>query len=736
MRARRRRIIPAPMADMPTSASTSRAPPTWAAWGRDLCAAAVVSLAGVAFYISSASLMFQDALAPHLPVAIGVALLGAAVLTFTATAQVSLPLVSVGPEPSSVPILAGICAGVGAETAGAARLPTAIAALMVTAFAVGAVCWLMGRRGWGDLIRFIPYPVIGGFLAAVGWLLVVGGAGVSVGQALDLPHAGHWFAAHAGGPLAAGLSIGLAIWWTMQRIRRPLALPALILAGGAAVHLGLWGAGLDLAQARAQGWLLPGFERTLPPWPGSPQLLAAVDWGAVLHQAGLIFSAVVVAAIALPLTDSSLEVSWDERADINRDLRVLGRANVIAAGLGGLSGGISISRSVLNHAAGAVSRASGFFQGAVCVLVLLWGGPAVALLPRPLLGGLLIYLGLGMLKTWLVDGRRLARADYGIIVAMVVLTALLGFLPAVCLGVVACCVQLAISSARLSPVRRLVPRSAWPGRVERSAALAEHLDRQGGRLRIVELQGFLFFGSTTRLGERIEALLAAEPLPQRLLFDFRHVHGLDSSAAQALGRLFKQVRGSGVEVAVSGLPADAQSELRRAEAVADGVTVHADIDAAVGAWDEAELARAGLVDAWPLHLFGSAQAAERALPYFETRDLAAGDTLFMQGDRPDAIYLLRSGRLSAHVGQGGREVWVRSIRAGGMVGEMGVFRGLPRSATVRADEDSVVLRLSAEHWVKLQLREPALAARLDRHFLTLMAARIDQLTAQAHELSR
>jgi len=65
-----------------------------------------------------------------------------------------------------------------------------------------------------------------------------------------------------------------------------------------------------------------------------------------------------------------------------------------------------------------------------------------------------------------------------------------------------------------------------------------------------------------------------------------------------------------------------------------------------------------------------------------------------------------------------------------------VFRGLPRSATVRADEDSVVLRLSAEHWGELQLREPALAARLDRHFLTLMAARIDQLTAQAHELSR
>ena len=721
---------------MPTSASTSRAPPAWAAWGRDVCAAAVVSLAGVAFYISSASLMFQGPLAPHLPVAIGVTLLGAAVLAFAATAWISLRLVSVGPEPSSVPILASICAGVASEAQGAALLPTALAALMVAALAIGSVCWLLGRRRWGDFIRFIPYPVVGGFLASVGWLLVVGGAGVTAGQTFDLLHAGRWLAEHADARLAAGLGIGGAIWWTMQHTGRVLALPALILAGGAAVHLGLWAAGLDLAQARAEGWLLAGFERAWPPWPHSPALLAAVDGGAVLQQAGLIFSAVVVSALAQPLSDSSLEVAWEERADINRDLQVLGRANVLAAALGGLSGGISISRSVLNRAAGAASRASGFLQGGVCVGVLLWGGPYVGLLPRPLLGGLLVYLGLVMLKTWLVDARRLARSDYAIIVAMVALTALLGFLPAVCVGVVACCVSFAVTSARLPPVRRLVPRSAWPGRVERSAAQVQHLDRQGARLRIVELQGFLFFGSTTRLGERIEALLRVEPLPQRLLFDFRHVHGLDSSAAQALGRLFKQLHAGGVEVDLSGLSTAAQAELRRAGALADGMPVHADIDAAVGAWDEAELARAGLADAWPLQLFGSPRAAERALPYFETLALEAGAVLFSQGDRPDAIYLLHSGCLSAHVRQDGREVWVRSIRAGGTVGEMGVFRDLPRSATVRADEASVVLRLSAERWAELQQRDPALAARLDRHFLTLMAARIDQLTAQAHELSR
>ncbi len=720
---------------MPHTASTPPAPSVWVALARDLCAAVVVSLVAVSFYISSASLMFQGALAPHLPVAIAAALVGAAVLALFAGARSSLPLASLGPEPSSVPILAAITAGVAAQASGAALLPSAIAALALTGIAIGGACWLMGRRGWGDLIRYIPYPVIGGFLASVGWLLMVGGAGVSTGHSFDLLDAGRWLAAHADLRLVVGLVIGCVIWWAMQRSKHPITLPALILAGGAAIHLGLWLAGLDVAQARERGWLLTSFARTWPLWPGAPQLLAAVDWGVVLQQAGLMFSAVVVAAIAMLLSDSSLEVAWDVRADINRDLKVIGQANLIAASLGGLSGGISISRSVLNRAAGAVGRASGYIKGGLCLVVMVWGGPVIALLPRPLLGGLLVYLGLGMLKSWLIDGWRLARLDYATIVTMVAVTALLGFLPAVCVGVVACCVQFAVASSHLSPVRRLIPRRAWPDRVERTAEQVRHLDRQGGRLFIVELQGFLFFGSTTRLGDEIEKLLRTPPLPERLLFDFQRVHALDSSAAQALARLFKRVRGVGVAVEVSGLKVDAQAELRRAE-VGAGTALHADIDAAVGAWDDAELARAGLVDAWPPDLFGSEQATERTLPYFDTLALAAGETLFTQGDRSDAIYLLRSGRLSAHVRQGGREVWVRSIHAGGTVGEMGLFRGMPRSATVRADEASVVLRLGADRWAELQQRDPALASRLDRHFLTLMAARIDQLTAQAHELSR
>ena len=82
--------------------------PVLARVGRDLTAALIVSLASVSFYVSAASLLFQGPLAPHLPAAIGAALLAAAVLAIFGAARGSLPLASVGPVPSTVSVQAAI----------------------------------------------------------------------------------------------------------------------------------------------------------------------------------------------------------------------------------------------------------------------------------------------------------------------------------------------------------------------------------------------------------------------------------------------------------------------------------------------------------------------------------------------------------------------------------------------------------------------------------------------------
>lgn len=706
---------------------------------RDTVAALVVSLAAVSFYLSAASLLFQGVLAPQLPVAIGAALAGGVVLSLFAAWKGSLPLASAGPEPATVPVLAALCAGIAGQVSGPALLPTVLAGLAISALAVGLAWWLLGARRWGDLIRYIPYPVIGGFLASIGWLMVSGGLGVAAGQGFTFRAAAQWLL-HADGRVAAGLAIGLLLWWGTQRLRHLLTLPALLLAVALLMHAGFRAAGLDGDAARAQGWLLPPLGRTLPQPLLQPALLAAVDWLVLLREAGLVASIVIVATIGLLLSDTSLEVAWDERADLNQDLRVLGPGNVAAAFAGALTGGLSISRSVLNRAAGAAGRGSNLALAVVCALVMLWGGPVVGLVPRALLGGLLVHLGIGMLKAWLWDARaRLAPAERATVVAMVAVTAVAGFLPAVCVGVLACCLDFAVACARLAPVRRLMSRNDWPGHDERSPAQMAHLRAHGARWRIVELQGALFFGSTTALVERVEPMLV--PAPERLLFDFRHVRWLDSSGAQALGRLFKQAQKAGCAVALAALSPAAERALRSAGALAaGGPALHAGIDAAVRAWDDEVLQAAGIgalsLEAALAPVLGSEAAAARLLAAFEPVRLAAGDVLFHQGEAPDALYLVQSGRLAAVVRQDGAEVAVRTSGAGSMLGEMGLFRGQARSATLRAEQPSVVLRLAQARLAELEANEPALASALYRFLLHQMAGRLEQSSAQAAALAR
>lgn len=712
---------------------------------KNALAGAIVSVFALSFYISSASLLFQGPLAPQLPAAIGSAVLGGALLALANAWRGSLPRMSVGAEPGVVPLLAGISAAVAAQSAPAAAYANTVVALACAGLAVGLAWWAAGRGRAGNLIRYVPYPVIAGFLGAAGWLIFIGGMGVAAGA----PFGWHSLAA---GTFDAkpwiGLAVGAALFLAGLQLRHVLFLPSAIVGLCLAFHAGFALQGLGVAAARERGWLMPVLGRAWPDLPFAPALLAQVEWGVVAQQAGLMVSVVIVATVSLLLSIGSVEVAFDEPADVNRDLRVLGLGNVVAVLAGGLVGGVSSSRSLMNRAAGAVGPMSGVFKALLCVAALLWGGPLIGLLPRPLVGGLLVFLGLGLLKAWVVDSRRrLTGAEYAMVLAMVAAAGTIGLLPAVGIGVLACCVMFAYSSARLSPVRRELPRAAWPSRIEYGEAQAAAVQRAGQRLRIVELQGVLFFGSVARLVQRVERDLAAGPRPDELLLDFRHVPAIDTSAAQGLGRLLKLCGRLGLALRFSGLTPELRAALAAAGVVdvaggAHGVPVHADVDAAVAAWDERVLAaEATEVADEPALLarlaaeLGSQEAAQALLGRFEPIALAPGERLFAQGDAADALYLVTAGRLAATVERDGRSVEVRTLQPGSALGEMGLLREMPRSATLQAAEPSRVLKLPRSALQALEQQSPALAIALYRLLMRQLAGRLEQANAQAHALS-
>lgn len=707
---------------------------------RDLVAGLVVSLMAISFYVSCAALLFQGPLSMYLAQGVGMSLAGGALMSLAAFRTSSMPLASLGPEPATVPILAAMTAAIAAACSPAAALPTAVVALCIACLLIGLGWFLLGRKGAGDLVRYIPYPVIGGFLSAVGWLMVSGGAAVSQGASLTPTSILAMFREGPHAQLVVGTAVALAIWGSTLRFKHTLLIPGLIVASCLAVHAGLWAVGLDPATARAGGWLMPAFGLILPPSPLQPALFSAVDWGVVAAQSGLLAVSVAVSVIGLLLAESSLEVAFDTRADFNADLKLLGVINMVLAPLGGLQGGVSVSRSLATREAGAVGRLAGAVNGAACLGVMLVGGPVLALIPKPVLGGLLMFLGLGILKAWLYDGRkRLSRGDYAVVVAILLLTIAFGYLQAVIAGVVICCFDFAVSSARVGPVRRNFSRNEWPGSVERAASEVTLLRAQGERVRVVELQGTLFFGSIRRLGGELEALMTRSEAPIDLLvLDFRRVPAMDSSAAQALARVLKVAAAQGVALAYSGMSARVGAVLRSNGALpAGGPVEHGDVAQALASWEDGILRGAQHqlprhpLQAWLAEEMGSPAQAQALLERLERVTLRPGEVLFRQGEGADALYLVEEGRLSVFLGDEGAEHRIRTVQAGATVGEMGLYREGGRSATVRADVDSAVLRVSKAGLDAIERELPALAIGLHRLFVRLLASRLEHANANA-----
>jgi SulP family sulfate permease len=159
--------------------------------GRFMAAArsgVVIGVVVVVCATSFAVLIFPGNLSANIPAGIGLALF-TAMVTMAAVAVLStLPGTVGSTQDTTAVILALIAASIAGRMApGDPRtFFTVVLALGLASGLTGAVFLLLGLFRLGDFIRFVPHPVIGGFLAGTGWLLFKGGMGVLAGRELAL----------------------------------------------------------------------------------------------------------------------------------------------------------------------------------------------------------------------------------------------------------------------------------------------------------------------------------------------------------------------------------------------------------------------------------------------------------------------------------------------------------------------------------------------------------------------
>lgn len=112
------------------------------------------------------------------------------------------------------------------------------------------------------------------------------------------------------------------------------------------------------------------------------------------------------------------------------------------------------------------------------------------------------------------------------------------------------------------------------------------------------------------------------------------------------------------------------------------------------------------------------EAIDDLLGHIDRRHLAAGEVLFRAGDPGDALYIVAKGKvvvLQPPPGEGtGAEFPIAEIDQGGVFGEMALLSGAPRTATIKADEDTELLRLEKEDFDRLVASDPQMAIAVQR----------------------
>lgn len=83
----------------------------------------------------------------------------------------------------------------------------------------------------------------------------------------------------------------------------------------------------------------------------------------------------------------------------------------------------------------------------------------------------------------------------------------------------------------------------------------------------------------------------------------------------------------------------------------------------------------------------------------DEQDIEAGEILFREGEPSDSVYLILGGEVEVLRNQNGRKIRLGTRRAGQIVGEMGVIRNQPRSATIRVVSDAKVSRITREQFM-------------------------------------
>jgi len=703
----------------------------------------VSGVIAVSSVMSFAFLIFSGELTAHISTGIGLVLFSGLVASALTGLLSSSPGIIAAPQDGPTPILAILAASIVAQLHSASLesqiIPTVVAAIALTTLITGIIFFSFGRLKVGRLIRYIPYPVVGGFIAGTGLLMLKGSVAVMANTTISVSHFLHLFQPQMLIHWVPGLFLGCVLLITLRRYSHFLVMPSFLVTSIGLFYVILMITGTSIADAISMGWLLQSPQNQTLWRPLSLESLSLVNWSAIFSQSFILITITLVSLVQFLLYVSGLELIIRRDMDLNHELKAAGIANIVSSLGGGLISYHWLGLSSFAFTAGAKTRLVGIITASIFGVALLVGSSIISVIPIPVLGGLLAFFGISFLIQWLYDGWfKLSRSDYFIVLLILTVISFFGFLEGVGVGIVAAVILFAVKYSRIEVVKHFLSGTSYQSNLHRPQQHRRILLENGEKTFILKLQGFIFFGTANNLLNQVRKRLDNPDLPKPhfMLLDFRQVSGLDSSALHSFVRIQQLSEEKNIKLIFTNLGSKMREQFEKegfSEKNMKLFFIFSDLDYGVE-WCENQILDEKNIN-WDDELpplqkqleehFTTPSMVSRLLEYLELEEFEAGYQLIRQGDLSEELYFIESGQLTVYLElHDGKTIRLSSLRAGIFVGEVGMYMKDIRTASVVTDKPSLLYRLTSNSLVKMRENDPDLASEFHHFVVRLLGERL------------
>ncbi len=433
----------------------------------------------------------------------------------------------------------------GAWTASGGSISQVLLSMALAAIFCGLFQILFGLIKIGKYVRYIPYPVLSGFMSGIGVIIIIqqlyplvgaSKGGSMIDLLLGLPEA---VASTSITALLLGLgTVAIIYLFPLLTKKVPSTLVALIVMTVVSIFI-------DMDGVATIGKIPSGIP--MPFFAKEGVSLAGIDWGAVLVAAivpGLTLAG--LGSIDTLLTSVVADNITKTKHNSNRELIGQGIGNAVAGLFCGLPGAGATMRTVVNVKSGGRTQLSGMVHALLLLAIMLGIGSIVQYVPLSVLAGILITVGIGIIDfRGFRDLPKIPRADAVVLIVVFLVTVLVDLLTAVGIGMVIACVLFMKRASDLveggyssQELTNFDKESPWDD---------EHgmPDTVAHKIYVQRLNGPIFFGTINKFKE----VMSTVPSDAKIvIIRMRLVSFMDQSGLYAMEEAVKDLQARGIEV--------------------------------------------------------------------------------------------------------------------------------------------------------------------------------------------